>query len=136
MATDVVMPRLSDTMEEGTIVKWLKHVGDQVAVGDVLAEVETDKATMELESFDAGVLSEIRVDEGAAAAVGAVIAVLGEAGAESAKPKPAAEPAAQAQPATASPAKEPPVAPPPAKEPPAGQPPAKEPPAKRPPANE
>jgi len=71
------MPRLSDTMEEGKILKWLKNVGDAVAIGDVLAEVETDKANMELEAFDAGVLSEIRVAEGDAAPVGAVIAVLG-----------------------------------------------------------
>jgi pyruvate dehydrogenase E2 component (dihydrolipoamide acetyltransferase) len=106
MPTEVTMPRLSDTMEEGKILKWLKSVGDAVAVGDVLAEVETDKANMELEAFDAGVLSEIRVAEGDAAPVGAVIAVLGgEAKVAPAKrAEPAADPAAPAQAAAAKPA--------------------------------
>ncbi len=53
------MPKLSDTMTEGTIVRWLKKKGDNVEVGDLLAEIETDKATMEMEAFDDGVLSEI-----------------------------------------------------------------------------
>jgi pyruvate dehydrogenase E2 component (dihydrolipoamide acetyltransferase) len=78
---DVLMPKLSDTMEEGTIIRWLKQRGDRVAIGDILAEVETDKANMELEAYDEGVLSEIRIAEGASAPVGAVIAVLSEAGA-------------------------------------------------------
>src|SRR5262249_21250940 len=78
---DVVMPKLSDTMEEGKIIRWLKQRGDRVAIGDILAEVETDKANMELEAFDEGVLSEIRTAEGEAAPVGAVIAVLAEPGA-------------------------------------------------------
>jgi pyruvate dehydrogenase E2 component (dihydrolipoyllysine-residue acetyltransferase) len=78
--TDIVMPKLSDTMEEGKIIRWLKQRGDRVAIGDVLAEVETDKANMELEAFDEGVLSEIRTAEGEAAPVGAVIAVLGDDG--------------------------------------------------------
>src|SRR5262249_2978351 len=64
MPIDVTMPKLSDTMEEGKILKWLKHPGDRIAIGDVLAEVETDKANMELEAFDEGVLSEVRIDEG------------------------------------------------------------------------
>src|SRR5438093_13027279 len=72
---DVTMPKLSDTMEEGKILRWLKQPGDRVAIGDVLAEVETDKANMELEAFDEGVLSEVRVKEGESAPVGAVIAV-------------------------------------------------------------
>jgi len=73
------MPRMSDTMEEGNIVGWLKKVGDEVEPGDVLAEVETDKATMELESFHEGVLLHIGVAEGAVP-VNAVLAVIGEAG--------------------------------------------------------
>lgn len=80
MAIDVQMPRLSDTMEEGKILKWLKKVGETIEVGDIIAEVETDKADMEMEALDAGILTEIRVQEGESVAVGAVIAVLGEAG--------------------------------------------------------
>src|SRR3989442_1205106 len=80
MAIEVLMPRLSDTMEEGKLLRWLKKVGDKVEVGDIIAEVETDKADMEMEAIDAGVLAEIRVQEGAAAPVGAVIAVLSEEG--------------------------------------------------------
>lgn len=76
MAIDVQMPKLSDNMETGTIVRWLKHEGDAVAVGEALAEVETDKADVELEATDAGILREIRVAEGQSAAVGDVIAVL------------------------------------------------------------
>jgi pyruvate dehydrogenase E2 component (dihydrolipoamide acetyltransferase) len=56
MPITIEMPKLSDTMTEGTLVRWIKKVGDNVAVGDVLAEVETDKATMEMEAFDEGVL--------------------------------------------------------------------------------
>jgi pyruvate dehydrogenase E2 component (dihydrolipoamide acetyltransferase) len=76
---EVLMPKLSDTMEEGKIIRWLKHRGDKVAIGDLLAEVETDKANMEIEAFDEGVLTEIRTAEGEAAPVGGVIAVLGDA---------------------------------------------------------
>ena len=54
--SEVTMPRLSDTMQEGTIARWLKAPGEQIQKGDVLAEIETDKATMDLEAFDAGVL--------------------------------------------------------------------------------
>lgn len=79
MAEVIRMPRMSDTMEEGNIVGWLKKVGDEVEPGDVLAEVETDKATMELESFHEGVLLHIGVAEGAVP-VNAVLAVIGEAG--------------------------------------------------------
>ena len=79
MAEVIRMPRMSDTMEEGNIVGWLKKVGDEVEPGDVLAEVETDKATMELESFHEGVLLHIGVSEGAVP-VNAVLAVIGEAG--------------------------------------------------------
>lgn len=70
------MPKLSDTMEEGKILKWLKQVGDAIAAGEVIAEVETDKADMELEAAESGVLREIQVGEGASAAVGAVIAIV------------------------------------------------------------
>ena len=78
MATEVIMPRMSDTMEEGKILKWLKKVGDRVEVGDIIAEVETDKADMEMEALDEGFLTEIQAQEGESAPVGAVIALLGE----------------------------------------------------------
>ena len=76
MSTEITMPKLSDTMEEGKILRWLKHEGDAVAIGDILAEVETDKANMELEAYDEGTLAELKVPEGASAPVGAVIALL------------------------------------------------------------
>ncbi len=76
---DVVMPRLSDSMEEGTILRWLKQVGDEVAVGEELVEIETDKANMAYESDVAGTLSEILVEEGDTVAIGAPIARVGEA---------------------------------------------------------
>ncbi len=79
MAEIIRMPRMSDTMEEGNIVEWLKEEGDEVEPGDILAEVETDKATMELESYHEGVLLHIGVKEGAVP-VNAVIAVIGEEG--------------------------------------------------------
>jgi len=80
MAIKVQMPKLSDTMEEGKILKWLKKEGEQVEQGEVIAEVESDKADMELEAFDSGTLLKIVVPEGKGAAVGAVIAVIGEEG--------------------------------------------------------
>jgi len=76
MSIHIEMPKLSDTMTEGTVVKWLKQVGDSVEIGDVIAEVETDKATMEMEAFDDGVITEIKVQEGGKAPIGAVLAVL------------------------------------------------------------
>jgi len=104
---DVLMPKLSDTMEEGRIIRWLKQRGDRIAIGDILAEVETDKANMELEAFDEGTLAEIRTPEGESAPVGAVIAVLSEGGVaaeappaattEQGAPKPAAAPAPEAR---------------------------------------
>jgi pyruvate dehydrogenase E2 component (dihydrolipoamide acetyltransferase) len=82
MPVNIEMPKLSDTMTEGTLIKWHKNVGDSVEIGDVIAEVETDKATMEMEAFDDGVLTEIRVQAGEKAAIGAVLAVLnGDSGA-------------------------------------------------------
>ena len=79
MAEIIRMPRLSDTMEEGNIVAWLKKVGDKVSPGDILAEVETDKATMELESFHEGYLLYISVKEGPVP-VNDILAVIGEKG--------------------------------------------------------
>ena len=75
----VTMPRLSDTMEEGTVAKWNKKVGDKVNEGDILAEIETDKATMEFESFYQGVLLHIGLDEGDSAAVDSLLAIIGKA---------------------------------------------------------
>ena len=76
MSAKIEMPKLSDTMTEGTLIKWHKQVGDFVEIGDVLAEVETDKATMEMEAFDEGTLTEILVQEGEKAVIGSVLAVL------------------------------------------------------------
>lgn len=76
----VTMPRLSDTMTEGTVATWLKKIGDKVNEGDILAEIETDKATMEFESFNAGTLLYIGVEEGGSAPVDSILAILGPAG--------------------------------------------------------
>src|SRR5215472_7565457 len=73
---EVNMPRLSDTMQEGTITRWLKKPGDQVKRGDIIAEVETDKANMEVEAYDSGLLERILVQEGETAPIGQVIAVI------------------------------------------------------------
>jgi pyruvate dehydrogenase E2 component (dihydrolipoamide acetyltransferase) len=88
---DVNMPKLSDTMEEGTIVEWKKKTGDEVKQGDVLAEVESDKATFDLEAESAGVLS-ILVEQGVPAKIGAPIARIGDASAAPAKEKTKAPP--------------------------------------------
>ena len=80
MAEIIRMPKMSDTMEEGIISSWLKKVGDQVNSGDILAEVETDKATMELESYDDGILLHIGVKNGESVPVNDVIAIIGEKG--------------------------------------------------------
>jgi pyruvate dehydrogenase E2 component (dihydrolipoamide acetyltransferase) len=86
MATNIEMPKLSDTMSEGTLIKWHKQVGDSVEIGDIVADVETDKANMEMEAFDEGTITEIRVQEGEKAAIGEVLAVLdGEGGDSGAK---------------------------------------------------
>ncbi len=76
----VTMPRLSDTMEEGTVATWLKQEGDKVEEGDILAEIETDKATMEFESFESGTLLKIGIQEGETAKVDALLAILGPEG--------------------------------------------------------
>nr|WP_321410798.1 pyruvate dehydrogenase complex dihydrolipoamide acetyltransferase [uncultured Allomuricauda sp.] len=80
MAEVINMPRLSDTMEEGTVAKWLKKVGDKVEEGDILAEIETDKATMEFESFHEGTLLHIGIEEGDGAPVDSLLAIIGEEG--------------------------------------------------------
>merc|ERR1711879_959497 len=81
MGAEVInMPRLSDTMEEGVVAKWLKQKGDKVEEGDILAEIETDKATMEFESFYEGVLLHIGVEEGETAPVDQLLAIIGEEG--------------------------------------------------------
>jgi pyruvate dehydrogenase E2 component (dihydrolipoamide acetyltransferase) len=80
MATKITMPRLSDTMTEGTVATWLKKVGDTVKEGDILAEIETDKATMEFESFNAGTLLYIGIKEGETAAVDSLLVIIGKEG--------------------------------------------------------
>lgn len=110
-ATVVQMPLLSDTMTEGVIHKWLKKVGDSVKAGDMLAEIETDKATMEIEAYEDGKLLYIGVKEGEAALVNSIIAVIGEEGADfetlikaQSAPKAVAAPAAEAPKVAAAPA--------------------------------
>src|SRR5512145_1624610 len=77
---EITMPKLSDTMTEGTVVVWRKAVGARIERGEIIADVETDKATMELEAFASGVLLEIRVEAGKNVPVGTVIGLIGEAG--------------------------------------------------------
>jgi pyruvate dehydrogenase E2 component (dihydrolipoamide acetyltransferase) len=111
VSEELVMPRLSDTMEEGTIGRWLVHEGDSFNEGDVLAEIETDKALMEFQAYDAGTVLKILVEDGESAALGSPIAIVGAAGeavpdqatpAEEAKakPEPEAGPEPEAKPAT------------------------------------
>ncbi|WP_432449824.1 pyruvate dehydrogenase complex E1 component subunit beta [Aliiroseovarius marinus] len=103
MATEVLMPALSPTMEEGTLAKWLVKEGDEVASGDILAEIETDKATMEFEAVDEGIIGKILIAEGTEGVkVNTPIAVLLEEG-ESADAVPAAPAAAAAEAAAATP---------------------------------
>jgi len=78
MAEVINMPRLSDTMEEGTVAKWLFKVGEKVSEGDILAEIETDKATMEFESFNEGTLLHVGVQEGETAPVDVLLAIIGD----------------------------------------------------------
>ncbi len=99
MSISVTMPRMSDTMEQGTVVKWHVKEGDTVAPGDVLADIETDKATMELEAFDEGRVAKLAAAEGANVSVGDLIVVLAEEGEDLAK---AASAAGSAAPATKS----------------------------------
>jgi pyruvate dehydrogenase E2 component (dihydrolipoamide acetyltransferase) len=100
MATEVVMPRLSDTMDAGTIARWLKHEGDEIKRGDIIAEIETDKANMELEAFSGGVLAQIYVQEGQSANLGQPIAVIAATQEEAEKLRGSArQPAQQVEPA-------------------------------------
>jgi len=116
MAIEILMPALSPTMEEGTLAKWLVKAGDTVKSGNILAEIETDKATMEFEAVDEGTVGEIRVAEGTQGVkVGTVIATMVEEGGAAA-PQPAKAPAAPPKAAAAAPA---PAAPAPAAKPPA-----------------
>ncbi len=103
---DVNMPKLSDTMEEGTIVEWKKKSGDQVKAGDVLAEVESDKATFDLEAESDGVLN-ILVEQGVPARIGAPIAQIGEAGAPAPAQQPKAKPMEPETPPTMAEEREP-----------------------------
>jgi len=80
MAIKITMPRLSDTMTEGTVASWLKKVGDKISEGDILAEIETDKATMEFESFNSGTLLHIGIQEGESAPVDSLLAIIGNVG--------------------------------------------------------
>ena len=80
MAQIITMPRLSDTMTEGVVATWLKKVGDTIKTGDILAEIETDKATMEFESFYDGVLLHIGIQEGQSAPVDSLLAIIGKEG--------------------------------------------------------
>ncbi len=75
--SDITMPRLSDTMQEGTIARWLKSVGDEIKKGDILAEIETDKATMDLEAYETGTLQQVLVQEGETVPVGQAVARIG-----------------------------------------------------------
>jgi pyruvate dehydrogenase E2 component (dihydrolipoamide acetyltransferase) len=100
---EITMPKLSDTMTEGTLLRWRKKKGDKVEVGDILAEVETDKATMEMEAFEEGTLADIFVPEGGKVVVGAAIALVlaeGEKAGDKPKSAPAPAPAAAEAPAS------------------------------------
>src|SRR6185369_2084714 len=120
MATKVIMPKLSPTMEEGQISRWLKKEGDKVSMGEPLAEIDTDKATMEMQALGNGVLRKILINEGQSAPLGQTIAVIGEPDEDIASllsEAPAAQPQQQEQKKQ--------EAPPPAAEPPQPQPQAK-----------
>lgn len=91
MSVNIEMPKLSDTMIEGTLIKWHKQIGDTVEIGDILAEVETDKATMEMEAFDEGVITAINVQEGDKAEIGGILAVLDGDGSDGGSAAPATE---------------------------------------------
>src|SRR5882724_3702151 len=78
MASQVIMPKLSPTMEEGVVSRWLKKEGDKVSMGEPLAEIDTDKATMEMQALANGVLRKILINEGEAAPLGQLIAIVGE----------------------------------------------------------
>jgi pyruvate dehydrogenase E2 component (dihydrolipoamide acetyltransferase) len=96
---DVTMPRLSDTMEEGTIASWLKKPGEEIKKGDVIAQIETDKATMDLTAFEAGTLQEILAPEGTTVAIGKPVARIGSGAPASKDTKASSEPGADQSPA-------------------------------------
>ncbi|APU20413.1 pyruvate dehydrogenase complex dihydrolipoamide acetyltransferase [Actinoalloteichus sp. GBA129-24] len=100
--TEIQMPRLSDTMEEGVISAWLKQEGDTISRGDVVAEIETDKAVMELEAYDDGVLEKILVPAGELVPIGAAIGLLGDGSGSASAAAPAAEPSTEAAPEPAA----------------------------------
>src|SRR5436190_15042708 len=101
--SEISMPRLSDTMQEGTISRWLKQPGDEVKKGDVLAEIETDKATMDLEAYESGTLEKILVQGGETVPIGQAVAVIGSgSGAQNAGAEPAQQPAQEPSPAPAT----------------------------------
>ena len=126
MASRVVMPKLSDTMEEGRILRWLKHEGDTIETGQALAEVETDKATVEMEAYTSGTIRKLISTEGQFVKVGDLIAIIGAPGEDvsallpaAGAPAPAAEMTPSAAPAPAAAAQAPQAAPSPAAGPPA-----------------
>ena len=102
---DVTMPRLSDTMEEGTIATWLKKPGEQISKGEVIAQIETDKATMDLTAFEAGTLQEILAPEGTTVAIGQPVARIGNGKAAPAPGAPKAPKAPKAPAKAEAPAK-------------------------------
>src|SRR6266849_622248 len=112
MATQVVMPKLSPTMEEGQLSRWLKKEGDKVSMGEPLAEIDTDKATMEMQALANGVLRKILIGEGESAPLGQAIAIIGDADEDiaallkSIQSKPAKTPSAPAEPTQPAPAHE------------------------------
>jgi pyruvate dehydrogenase E2 component (dihydrolipoamide acetyltransferase) len=102
MSADITMPQLSDTMTEGTLVKWLKKEGEKISSGETIAEIETDKAVMEMEVFDAGVVAALVISEGQKAAVGSLLAVIATGSENPAEVK--EKVASRSRPATAAPA--------------------------------
>jgi pyruvate dehydrogenase E2 component (dihydrolipoamide acetyltransferase) len=117
MATEIIMPKLSDTMEEGLLISWKKNLGEKVKRGDIIAEVETDKATMELEAFATGVLLEIRAKAGEVVPVGTVIGVIGAEGEKPSRATDAAPPVEKPELADTKPPEQQPEKPVPEKEP-------------------
>ncbi|MEN8811602.1 MAG: biotin/lipoyl-containing protein, partial [Flavobacteriales bacterium] len=122
MAEIIRMPKLSDTMVEGVVAEWHKKIGDSVEEGELIAEIETDKATMEFESFFDGVLLHIGVEKGKGAPVNDILAIIGEKGEDvsgilkdeasgaNVSEEPKEEPKAESKPAPAAPKKETPKA--------------------------
>ena len=104
MPVNIDMPKLSDTMTEGTLLKWHKKVGDPIEIGDILAEIETDKATMEMEAFDDGILTDILIQEGQKATIGSVLAILNGTPGASPGPTPPTPPAPISAPPIPAPA--------------------------------